>query len=1052
MNNLSILLTIGASVGGAIAGLKQVKSGIETLKNESLTVDEKAGVLGKMAAGRMAVAASATTGLTTAVMTLAKPAIEFESAMGGVAKQLEGARDETGKLTDKFFEARKEVLQMGRELPVAHGEIAKTWENGLKMGVAEKDIQSFTRLAIEAGEAFQLPVEGLSENMGKIGTMYKRSMGEMRSLMDSVNYLDDNANSAGGDILNVMQRVGGTASMIKMADTEVAAYASTFLSLGETAETASTAMNAIFSKLGSAPTQSKKFKAMLEELNLTPEQVANGMQTDAHATIKMINERIKKLPTISDGTGPTQIDATSTLFGAEHWDSYSKLLQNPEELDRQVALAKSDKAKGSMGREFEARMQTTEAQMQVFKNQIGEVGIVLGSTLLPIINDVIATLSPFITGFADFAAQNSEVVGGIAKLALGLGAAWVGFNVVSATAFGAMAVFTKLSSAAKATGVILKFLTGQYGLLSTAMRLGLPVRKFVAFGNFMKGFGKGLFSPLIKGFGFLKTLPLNPLKALPMLFGAAKGAIFGVFGALKGFAVVAAPLLFKIGLIAGAALLIYKFWNPIKAFFAGIWDSISAAAAPIMPIFSAIGEAIKPALDWLGQFFNLTQVGEGNARSLGQTVGRFLVGAFLALTSPIRGAIAIAKWAWDTLSGLFKGEISVGDIFAGFSKAWEGFLTKIEGWKAKASELWNSFTSLFKGGGDKAVGNAVGGAAGVGGGGFWSSLTSGFESARQTISEKAGGLWDSAKAKFDEAKGTLTTKAGEIWSSVTNVLNGANGVNIGAIIAQTVSGAVSAISGAATTISGVLSAMVQGMSGAFVAIFPVISTAFSGMASVASAGVASLNTVVTAGFAVMRVQVATGWQSLGAAMSGNPMLARLQMAMGQCIGYLGSVQGRFYAIGLNISQGLARGMQAGLAQIRATATQMMAEVDKASRARMAIKSPSRVMMAIGRDVVAGLDVGMGKQFVPTLKSYQDNLSTLSDPVSSPTLAPLDIRPVKARQGGVGAGEMVIHFNPTINANGSASRDDIHQAVAMSLKEFEKMMKRVEDARRRRAYV
>lgn len=40
-------------------------------------------------------------------------------------------------------------------------------------------------------------------------------------------------------------------------------------------------------------------------------------------------------------------------------------------------------------------------------------------------------------------------------------------------------------------------------------------------------------------------------------------------------------------------------------------------------------------------------------------------------------------------------------------------LAKIEGWKAKASELWNSFTSLFKGGGDKAVGNAVGGAVTV---------------------------------------------------------------------------------------------------------------------------------------------------------------------------------------------------------------------------------------------------------------------------------------------------------------------------------------------------
>ncbi|WFF39596.1 phage tail tape measure protein [Moraxella nasibovis] len=556
-----------------------------------------------------------------------------------------------------------------------------------------------------------------------------------------------------------------------------------------------------------------------------------------------------------------------------------------------------------------------------------------------------------------------------------------------------------------------------------------------------------------KLFGFLKSIPLNPLKALPMLFGAAKGAIFGIVGALKAFTMAA--LTSPITWLVVGALLLYKFWNPIKAFFAGIWDSISAAAAPIMPIFSAIGNAIKPALDWLGQFFNLTQVGEGNVRSLGQTVGGFLVGAFMALTAPIRTVWQVAKFVWDSLTGLFSGEISVGDIFGGFSRAWEGFLTKIEGWKAKASELWNSFTSLFKGGGDKAVGGAVGGA---GGGGFWSSLTSGLESARQTISEKAGGLWDSAKAKFDEAKGTLTTKASEIWSSVTNVLNGANGVNIGAIIAQTVSGAVSAISGAATTISGVLSAMVQGMSGAFVAIFPVISTAFSGMAAVASAGVASLTAVVMAGFAVMRVQVASGWQSLGAAMSGNPMLVRLQMAMGQCIAYLGGVQGRFYAIGLNISQGLARGIESGIGRVRAATVKLAQEVDKTTRLQMKIKSPSRVMMALGGFVSAGLAVGIAKGGSKPIQAIGrvakgvtaglgEKMGDLSAVVSTTTSAH------QARMAGVGNGangNITIYYQPTITADGQ-NRHGIEQLLKLSQREFEKMFQKMMQDRQRRAY-
>lgn len=684
----------------------------------------------------------------------------------------------------------------------------------------------------------------------------------------------------------------------------------------------------------------------------------------------------------------------------------------------------------------------------VWENAIGTIG----SAFAEDIKQWADGLQAFIEGpFQSFIENNKGLIKSVAYVALGISAvatAGLALKFVFlglATAINTVLMPFKIFKAAKAAHE-LAVLNGKTTLLTRAV--GMLKGAFA----WLRGLSFG------KLFGFLKAIPLNPLKALPMLFGAAKGAIFGIVGALKAFTMAA--LTSPITWLVVGALLLYKFWNPIKAFFAGIWDSISAAAAPIMPIFSAIGNAIKPALDWLGQFFNLTQVGEGNARSLGQTVGGFLVGAFMALTAPIRTVWQVAKFVWDSLTGLFSGEISVGDIFGGFSRAWEGFLTKIEGWKAKASELWNSFTGLFKGGGDKAVGSAVGGGAigGAGGGGFWSSLTSGLESARQTISEKAGGLWDSAKAKFDEAKGTLTTKASEIWSSVTNVLNGANGVNIGAIIAQTVNGAVSAISGAATTISGVLSAMVQGMSGAFVAIFPVISTAFSGMAAVASAGVASLTAVVMAGFAVMRVQVASGWQSLGAAMSGNPMLVRLQMAMGQCIAYLGGVQGRFYAIGLNISQGLARGIEAGIGRVRAATVKLAQEVDRTTRLQMKIKSPSRVMMALGGFVSAGLAVGIAKGGSKPIQAigrvakgvtagFGEKMGDLSAVVSTTTSAH------HARMAGVGNaanGNITIHYQPTIQADGQ-NRHGIEQMLKLSQREFEKMFQKMMQDRQRRAY-
>ena len=595
---------------------------------------------------------------------------------------------------------------------------------------------------------------------------------------------------------------------------------------------------------------------------------------------------------------------------------------------------------------------------------------------------------------------------------------------------------------------------------------------FLTLGGSLGGIGKalGVFGK-IAGF-------LAPLKSIPFTFVGIKGAIMGAVGAVKAFslALLTNPIALVVVGIAAAAFLIYKFWNPIKAFFSGIWDSIKAAAEPIMPIFEAIGNAIKPVLDWLGEFFSLTQVGEGNARSLGQTVGGFLVGAFMALTAPIRTVWQVAKFVWDSLTGLFSGEISVGDIFAGFSRAWEGFLTKIEGWKAKASELWNSFIGIFKGGNDGGETSA----AGSGGGGFWSSLTSGLETAKNTIAQKAGSLWDSAKAKFDEAKTSLSTKAGEIWSSVINVINGGSGVNISATISAMMSGVIATLSSAASQIgaifAGVLTAIGTAVSasplivGAAFAGIPIIvatavcglpaiiaaamsalpammagvfatlgSATLVGMAAVTRAVTTSMVQVVNAvrtGFGRVRATISSMWRSMGSAMSGNPILSRLQAAMNQALGYLNGVKGRFAAIGADISAGLARGIMSNIGQVRAAAAQLARAAESAARVASDTHSPSRKMMAVGGDMVAGLDVGLRQGFAPTLKHWTDNIGTLHRPIATP--------PIRATQPIMrGGGSGISHsytggaINITINAPAGSDQRAIAREVANELKKYER---------------
>lgn len=418
-------------------------------QKDSLDQHQKAQKQYEQMQGRMAKASDlARKGLMVAGVGAAAMAIpvklasDFETDMLGVAKQLNGARDSTGKLTKEFFDMRQEVLNLGHALPVSNNELARMTGAGLKMGVAKQDILGFTKEVVKMGTAFELPYDELAENMGKIANMYKRPIKNISELADTINYLDDNALSSGSDIIDFMQRVGGTASMVKITDKNTAALGSTLLSLGERSETASTAINAVFSKLGAANTQSKPFMTMVKNLGLSTNELEKGMQTNAVGTIFKVMDAIKKMPEIAAKGGTSQIDAVATLFGAEHWDTFSKLLKNRGELEKQLQLANSKDSKGSMDREFMARMETNQAQMEIFKNRVSEVGISIGSILLPPLNTLLGKVGNLVTGFTKWIQQNPALASSLVKIAVS-GIAIIG--AISALSLGVLGLLGPLA-------------------------------------------------------------------------------------------------------------------------------------------------------------------------------------------------------------------------------------------------------------------------------------------------------------------------------------------------------------------------------------------------------------------------------------------------------------------------------------------------------------------------------------------------------------------------------------------------------------------------------
>lgn len=338
----------------------------------------------------------------------------FEDAMLGVARQVDGARDANGKLTATYYEMGDAIKAMSERIPMAAADIAAIVEAGARMGIQGKEnLLTYTETTAVMAEAFKLPVDQIGENIGKISQLYKIPIKDVKGLGDAINWLDDNALSKGGDIVDVLQRVAGAATLVNMSYKDAAALGSSFLTSGATSDTAGTATNALIGQLANAPmlATAKRYRGGLEMLGLDAKSLQSGMVKDATGTILKVLDAIKRLPQ------EKQLEAATRLFGKEYADDVSKLAQNLDEYRRQLGLVNAEAAKGSMQREADARKDALNARLLMAKNALSNVASDLGEKLKPALVESLEKTLSIIQAVRDWTKENPALASGLMTVA-----------------------------------------------------------------------------------------------------------------------------------------------------------------------------------------------------------------------------------------------------------------------------------------------------------------------------------------------------------------------------------------------------------------------------------------------------------------------------------------------------------------------------------------------------------------------------------------------------------------------------------------------------------
>ena len=542
-----------------------------------------------------------------------KLAVDFESSMAGVKKVVDFDTPQ------QFKQMSQDIVAMSRKIPLAAKDLATIAASGGQLGIARKDLLGFTDTVAKMSVAFDMSADAVGESMAKLANVFQIPMTKIGELGDAINQLSNSTPATAANIVTTLSRVGGTALQFGLTEKQTASLATAFIALGRPPEVAGTAINGMLTKLQTADRGGKKFQAALKGMGISAQQLKDDIAKNGEQALVKFLKQIEKIPK------KQQMGVLVDLFGLEYADDVAALVSGLKTYEQAIqSLQATDKNGklaflGSMEREFGAQRETTAKQIELLKNSLIGLGITVGNILLPSVKEFTAWAKDMADNLTAWAHANPELTKTIVTVTTSLLALVAGGFVVRV-------MFNRLKAAVLATRAVYASLSATITVVNAVMQSGAGLAVL-----------SGRLGALMRG------------------LAAARAAMMGLS---LSSAIAFAPVILAVAAVAAAAWLIYKYWNPIKAYFVGIWQGLRQGLEPVMPLFQAFGNMlsglwarvhpyIQPIIDWFGEFFSVTQVGAGQAQSFGQAVGQFIGGSIAAVVNFIGGAIAQIQAAFN---------------------------------------------------------------------------------------------------------------------------------------------------------------------------------------------------------------------------------------------------------------------------------------------------------------------------------------------------------------------------------------------------------------------
>ncbi|HBV9726496.1 TPA: phage tail tape measure protein [Klebsiella pneumoniae] len=607
----------------------------------------------------MAIAGAAAAGYTGG--RFLAPAVGFDEEMSRVQ-----ALTRLDKGDSQLAALRAQAKKLGAETAFTTRDAASGQAFLAMAGFTPQSIQAALPGVLNMALAGGMDLGESADIGSNILSQFTLPAGEMDRVSDVLTAAFTRTNTDLRSLGDTMKYAGPVASKLGISLEEAAGMAGILANNGLRGSDAGTAMRSSLARLASPTAGAAK---ALKQLGVSVSDASGKMRPvetillDLYKATKKYGQ-VDQVGFFKDIAGEEAFVGLQTLVAGAGSGELQKLIDALKAASGE-ASAVAKKMADNLGGD----LKNLDSAWEGFRIQVEETADRPLRKLTQNLSDIITAASEWVKANPRLAQTLLLVVGGALALTVAIGALslavgiligplaklQLGFTLLTGGRgiLGTVAAFRTLGTAAgpvmasmRGWPVVISGIASGFGRISAilpAIRAGL-LGAFLAPGAALTSLGKNLAVLMLR------------LTGLPALWGGITGAVSLLGGALS-------FLLSPIGLIGAAfvaaGLLIWRYWEPIKAFFSGFFSGVWQAMTPLRsafsslaPVFSALGSGIKAVWEWFKNLLTPMQTSKetlDKCASAGETFGRVMGTALSVLLWPLQQLMNGVSWLLEKL-------------------------------------------------------------------------------------------------------------------------------------------------------------------------------------------------------------------------------------------------------------------------------------------------------------------------------------------------------------------------------------------------------------------